>query len=556
MNVRVHLPWFCLWGTPALVACVGWIAVLATIDPSGSYPHAVQGPGLTIDETFNVQTGVFLSEAIRAYGLGILHREREEVFGHQSYNPDHPPLGRLWIGLFHDAVLFLLPPNDYEPPFVTVCGRAASATAFALMVFLVGFSASKWYGQAAGCAAAVAVVLMPRVFGHAHLASLETFIALTYAAAILVVAHFWDSPSSPSRRTACLTGIIFGLALLTKVQAILIPPVVACWSLLYWRKKAIIPIAVWATVGMLVFWAGWPWLWLDPIDHVLEFLGRTTDRDVIYTWYFGQRYSDRDVPWHYPAVIFLTTVPIGLQLLGFSGLVCGKRRVWNQRREQLLLGSILFPLLLFGVPGVAVYDGARLFIVVFPLWALFVGRGCAWVLELLTRKYSLRTSACLLVGFVALQAYGLVTTHPCYLSYYNLLVGGLPGAQRLGMEVTYWGDSITRSFLQQSVQMLPPGETVVVTPPLHPFHLKEMLIQSPILRRHKIQLRRFDQLDGTPLEGRSKYVMAFLRKSDLPEFVMAPPPGTEIVAEVRRQGVQLSVLYKFPAPNQSESKPQ
>ncbi len=43
------------------------------------------------------------------------------------------------------------------------------------------------------------------------------------------------------------------------------------------------------------------------------------------------------------------------------------------------------------------------------------------------------------------QGYGVVTIHPFGLSYYNLLVGGLPGAERLGLELTYWGDAVDRT---------------------------------------------------------------------------------------------------------------
>ena len=37
-------------------------------------------------------------------------------------------------------------------------------------------------------------------------------------------------------------------------------------------------------------------------------------------WYFGRVVADRDVAWHYPWVMFLATVPVGLHALGVCGL--------------------------------------------------------------------------------------------------------------------------------------------------------------------------------------------------------------------------------------------
>ena len=54
-----------------------------------------------------------------------------------------------------------------------------------------------------------------------------------------------------------------------------------------------------------------------------------------------------------------------------------------------------------------------------------------------------------LVALLVGQGYGVVTLHPFGLSYYNLLVGGLPGAERLGLELTYWGDAVDGPLLDR-----------------------------------------------------------------------------------------------------------
>ena len=317
---------------PLAVALAALLAVVLTLDAAGDYPKLFEGPGVTLDESFNVQMGVYQWKALRDYNLALLHPDSvREVFGTRTYNPDHPPLGRVWLGFWHDLVEWLFPPsdhptNEYGFRFVTDCARVGSATAFALTVLLIGVTATKWYGRTAGIVAAVSLVLMPRVFAHAHLASLETFLNLTYSGTVLAVAHSWRVGKNVRSATAdwwtpALTGVLFGLALLSKMQAILIPPIVGVWVLWHWRVRAIKPLMIFGLVGLFVFFVGWPWLWLDPAKHLREYFARTTSRAVLNCYYLGQVWADKDVPWHYPFVMFAVTVPIGLHLLGVIGAV-------------------------------------------------------------------------------------------------------------------------------------------------------------------------------------------------------------------------------------------
>ena len=49
----------------------------------------------------------------------------------------------------------------------------------------------------------------------------------------------------------------------------------------------------------------------------------------------------------------------------------------------------------------------------------------------------------------------MVALHPFGLSYYNGLVGGLPGAERLGLELTYWNDPVDQVLLDQLAREAP-----------------------------------------------------------------------------------------------------
>ena len=186
--------------------------------------------------------------------------------------------------------------------------------------------------------------------------------------------------------------------------------------------------------------------------------------------YFGHVYNDRDVPWHYPWLYFAATVPVGLQILGVLGLV----QAWRSRRTDpflmLLAASIGFFLVLFST-RVPVYDGERLFLVVFPLWAILIGRGFTVAWARLGGPFDVRDVRWLRSGLVAAilaQAYGVVALHPFGLSYYNLLVCGLPGAERLGLELTYWGDAVDRVLLDRLAGAAAPDASAALAPTLYP----------------------------------------------------------------------------------------
>ena len=528
------------------IALVGLIAVGSTLDAAGDYPGLGQGPGLTVDEMFNVGQGCRLATGTWYWILGGL--TWEQLYGHRDYLPDHPPLGRIALGVAHHAVTSVAAPSQSPlTPFAPTAARFGSAIAFAWLIYLVGSTAARWYGPTPGLCAAVALLLMPRLVAHAHLASLEMMITLAYTASVLSLAHRWNTDTAPGWKSTLVPGLLLGLALLTKIQAILLGPPVVAWALWRFRARGIAPLICWAAIGGAVFLVGWPWLWLDPLDHLIEYFARTTDRAQLSVFYLGHKTPDTSVAWHYPLVMFAVSVPLGLHVLAACGLVSRSWKWWQDPSAVLLLAAIAFPLILFSLPGIAVYDGTRLFLVVFPLWAIVVGRGVTvvadWCRERLARlpPLSARLAARLVpAALLASSLWGLLATHPCGLSFYNLAVGGPRGAHALGFEPTYWGDSLTRSFLVEVAKQVPPNQKIAVFPSLHPLQWNEF----PKHVRVWDDSPRTLALYGTPDAADARWVMIFRRKADLPDFLRDSPSGLVPVAEFRRAGVLLAALYR------------
>lgn len=558
---------------PLIVSVLTLVAVLVTLDPASSRPGLPQGPGITLDESFNVQMGVYLVESLRNYGLGMLDPQSlEEIFGNPAYNPDHPPIGRLWLGVFHKLSRTMAPINSGDHPFVTIHARAGSAIAFSLTVLLTGVFVTRRWGQLAGVTSSVCLAVMPRAFGHAHLASLETFMGLTWTLAVLGTIHVWtrhagsnagndqDSESdshsltvTPDDRNSMLNGLLIGLALLTKMQAILLPPLIFVWAIWHWGHSAIRPLLVTLTSTAIVFFAGWPWLWLDFPTHPAEYFGRTTGRISLNVWYLGQVFQDVDTPWHYPWIMTLVTVPLGTTGLAAFGTWKNRHRLLRTPATGLVLGSVIAPLVLFSLPGVAVYDGARLFLVVCPGIAILAGIGAVPVTDWLReRKLSVRV---IFGSFLALQCIGITTTSPYYLSYYNAAVGGTRGAAWLGFETTYWGDSFSRRFLDK-LKSTAGVNVVQVAPVLHQFQLRELEQQAsfqpqpaePPLRLapwgSDWKTLRPDSGLVPDSDDSPEYLAVFHRRADAPSRESLRQRGWEFVDSVRCQGVDVASLWR------------
>lgn len=528
-----------------VIAAVAFLIIAPCVDPTGNYPQLPEGPGLTIDEIFNVGQGYHLEKMVESLGwLNLVPGTSFEAFRPENgYLPDHPPLGRLWLGIHHEVVRWIFPPVGDDQILVTACARVGSATAFALTVFLIGAFTTNCSGRAAGCMAAISLVLMPRLFGHAHLASLESMVNLTWVAAVLSIAGWWNGPNVPRVRTIVLTGALFGLALLTKIQAILIPIPVVCWALWRWRARAIGPLAVWSLAATIVFFAGWPYLWFDSVHHLLEYLGRTTNRVTLYVWYFGQKYQDKEVPWHYPFVIFALTVPVVLHVLGLFELAASIRKKQPpQSAEQrgtvtdnrasadlLLFACMVFPLIIFALPGVAVYDCERLFLPSFALWSIFIGRGWSRLWNLITKLSKSATIASLACSLLLLEtAAPLVMLSPCHLCYYNEITSlALGGPDKAGLEIDYWAVGLTRGMLVKTAELVPKGTNVGISPTLHHLQARTFRAESPILRSRQLNTVECDLSHP----DHPKYVLVYRRRADCPQRWNQSPTETPLAIQ-------------------------
>ncbi len=496
------------------------------------------GPGLTLDESFNIGQGVYLFESLMEFGpAAFTPAGAEEVFGHVDYFSDHPPLGRFVLGAAHQCMASSIGGAELSI-FNVPAARLGSCLAFALTVFLLVEFVRRQFGIGTAVVSAVALLIMPRVVGHARIASLETMTSLAWLATLVPLWAWWTKPEAPTTRQAIFSGVMWGVLLLTKVQGILVPPLIVGWALWQYRERAIRPLVWWGFVGAGVFFAGWPWLWLDPVANTFRYLGRATERPTLYAWYLGQRYADKSVPWHFPFVMTIATLPVAVTAL--FGARLAQRRF--ERVEVLILLSTLWPLFVFAVPGTPVYDGVRLFLVIMPGFAilsaraLFIRRGGAG--ECPNSSNANGKPRWRFIGYCVVGVFAVIsfsrTLQPYCLNSYSEVVLNEAGAHRLGLEAGYWADALNGEFWQQ----VPEDSTVYVAPVLHQFQLIGWQQLVPIVAERNIKLEAFEYKP----QAQRGLTLLLHRLADLPPRYRDVPAGAKVVAESQYGSVVLARL--------------
>jgi len=144
------------------------------------------------------------------------------------------------------------------------------------------------------------------------------------------------------------------------------------------------------------------------------------------------------------------------------------------------------------------------------------------------------------VGLLAVfagQGYGVLATHPFGLSYYNALVVGLPGAERLGLELTYWGDAVDRVLLDRLVREAPPDAPAALVPTLY-YPRQGLVTTTRAMARRPILLA--DQEDA----GRARWLVVSRRTAYWPPGLRERLATGKVVTRRSRQGVWLSAIYE------------
>lgn len=332
-------------------------------------------------------------------------------------------------------------------------------------VYLLGLAGTGRH--AVGLVASLALVLSPRLFADAFYNSKDVPFLAAFAIAMYTLLRFVDRP-----RASTVVAHTLASAWLVAIRApgIIVPALtVACAA--YWSLRTPAAPSRGRRLGWLAAYVGmtaaltvalWPTLWREPASSfwlALQTMSRFPwPHDVLYA---GRFLPATDLPWHYAPVWIAITTPL-LYLAAFGlGLPAILRTVARELTGPAELRGVYSALLLVWLAGplaaailfgTVLYDGWRQLFFVYPALLLIAAEGAVNAADALRRRWDrvpVRMIAAAAAVYAVVGLGGIVRfmvgAHPHQYVYFNMLVGGLPGA-RFAYEMDYWGLSYRRGL--------------------------------------------------------------------------------------------------------------
>jgi 4-amino-4-deoxy-L-arabinose transferase-like glycosyltransferase len=444
-----------LWSSGKRAILVGILVTVILVATAGNIGLTSGEPAsIAASQTYN---GWFNRLVFGPHGV----LNRSVIDASWSVSNEYPPFdkilsGVVW-GLTNDLLSDLL---AHRLGNMLLFGVAA-----AFLYHMIADELGDW--SAIGTLAAL--LTMPRFFFHAHLAALD----VPAASMIVIVTYvFWRTKESARFRYTILLGLVWGLAIATKINAVFVLPTLFLWALVFRRKfYLLLRLALGTLIGLTVFCGVWPWLYYDTIARVEAFLAFQTASH----WEIPQYYLHKIfllTPWHFPFVMMAAVVPLGTFIISGLGALRGFLRRRDRAFVFLLAFNMLVPLLLVASGQTRVYDNERLFMPAFPFLAALAGGGFGWIVKsagaFFVRFRIPKVLTPIVVFAVACVVWippilSMITFAPYWLSYYSETVGGLPGAANLGLETTYWCESYREAVLYINANAKP-GDTIWAPP--------------------------------------------------------------------------------------------
>jgi 4-amino-4-deoxy-L-arabinose transferase-like glycosyltransferase len=443
--------WLCWFTVPRCAILAGILAFFLLFATRGRI-------GVTWDEpTYFLASEKYISWLGQLITNPVKALSREEIDSTWQLNHEHPPFDKVASG-----IVWVIARNFTDD---LTAHRLFNILFFSLTTTLLFHLVAEEFGKTAGWMTVAALLCMPRFFFHAHLASLD----IPATCMILIFTYiFWRTKDRPGWRATVCLGMVCGAAAGTRINTLMVMPILGCWILLFQRKMYLfLRLCFAGLIGGALFLLLWPWLYYHTLTRLHDFVW------VVVSWPIPQYYlygNYMPPPWYFAFGMLFMVIPLGivaLLLVGvFHTVVCRQNRPF----ACLLAANVLLPILLIASGWTKVYDNSRMLMPVFPFLATFAGIGFAWLRDgavemsdrlRISRYWAVSLTAAGILAVLLPPCMESIRLYPYLLSYYSEAVGGLPGAHRLGMETTYWSESYLDAvpFINAHAR---PGDTIWV----------------------------------------------------------------------------------------------
>jgi hypothetical protein len=294
-------------------------------------------------------------------------------------------------------------------------------------------------------------VLTPRLFAESFYNSKDALFTAVFAIAMATTVSFILRPRP---WTALVHAAATAIAIDIRLVAVILPA--ASLAVLAMRsikqempaRTALRASAVYLLVTCLLVVALWPWLWSDPVGHLLEaFANMKRFRWEGEILYLGTFVRGTELPWHYVPVWMAVTIPplyLALFLVGLGGIVRrllrSGLRLWRSEAELqdlFFVGLLFCPLVAVVALHSVLYGGWRHLYFVYPAFLLIAVGGWTLLWRATWAPRFCRPALALVTIVACLHtAVWMWRAHPLENVYFNRLAGG---DIRHRFDYDYWG---------------------------------------------------------------------------------------------------------------------
>ncbi len=375
-------------------------------------------------------------QAHLATGMQLLDQHRYD------YETLHPPLARLMIatlpyltglapteaeyrenpgllGMWRLGNIILYKNNDYFHNLTLA--RLGVLPFYPLAVIVLWCWCRRYYSLPTALAASFLFSTLPPILAHAMLATTDMAITATFSLAVFITLRWFEQPT---RKNSLILGIATGLALLSKLSALIFLPFAIKLIRLYQchisaDSSRLKPSAIlWAVLCFsFTVWSGYFFI------HFPAYLGFERLIDGFSSLLYKQTYGHMlffmgevgEHKWYYFPVILFAKTPLPFLLLVALGLFALIRdrayHSWQKAAPLIVIGILLTITM-----ASRINMGIRHLLPIYPFLAIVAGYGVAW----LWRKQ--RTACFIALGLLFWHGGASLAAHPYYLGYFNQLV--------------------------------------------------------------------------------------------------------------------------------------
>ena len=405
---------------------------------------------------------------------------------------DHPGVTVMWAGVlgfikeypqyaqedpgqldFDDFESWISEHTEHRQLDLLVAGRWWLALTTSLVLALSFLPLRAVFGTEL---AAVGVLFMawdPFHVAHSRFLHLDGLLAalLTFSLFAFIAWIFGQQKS----RYLVISGIAFGLAVLTKMPAVFLAPGVGAVALLAIANnhkqgdaragRILFGVLSWGVIAVFTFALLWPALWLDPIGVITQLVSgaRTYVAGHELPNFFMGEITQDPGPFFYPVAYLFRTTPITLVGL-MAAFIATTKKKWpvdTDSRRLAVIGLAFFAILFtLGLMTAAKKFDRYLLPVFLPLdvvaalgWAAIARYIVHWLQHRRAAKKEVVAAPTFhrislsMVGFLAvvvlLQGLFTFAHFPYYLTYYNPAMGGSQKAA--DVMIVGWGEGLDQA---------------------------------------------------------------------------------------------------------------